>query len=498
MNTLKKELKILKKNKNKNKHLIILIYCVLFLFFGFKMVFYTNFVGRFPDEIQHISYIAYLEKNNVVIPKFKEMRSLEKTNAESDDGVIELKKSKNSDEYLFGDNQNYLGHPPLYYHIMRLSGAINVKDNVITFDLLKLRYFNIALSALGIIIVLYIGYSRVGKNPLLHLLYGTIAVSVPMLAYCSAGINNDTLALIGLSTFILGLLRFSENKRNFFTYLILSLGIFLAFFTKLTTGLIVLIAMIIYIILIIKKEKNLWFLTSKQFLATIPIYLTIPIYYMLVYRQTGSIMPTFGLLDPVGYHNSGLYVAVSDRTHMSFIKYTVYFIRRFLQTWTGIASQIYLVKIGNNLSIATIGLVGLLGLPILLLIKMKKYVEKAPIILAIISVYFGLAISAMIQWLRAYNEFAHISGYLGGFQSRYYLCGISILGLAVTFICKNIFEDLEDNKYAELSKLELKNYPKKFFIINKKTVLQIACFIYIALLIYEDFIYFVLYYKDYL
>jgi hypothetical protein len=441
------------------------------------MLFYAQYVGRFPDEIQHISYIAYLEKTHTIIPDFKDMTTLEQKN--SGNTSTELSNKNIASKYTFSDSLNYLGHPPLYYELMSLSRAVKVKDNNVTVNIFKLRCFTISLSAISMLLVLYIGYSRIGKNPLLHCVYVTIAVSVPMLAYDCAGVNNDTLALLGLSVYILGLLRFSEKKLNFFTYFIISLGVFISFMAKFTAGLVVFISLFLYVVLIIIKEKNAWFLISKKFFATLPMYLATGAYYLVVYLQTGSILPTYELIDPQGFYKSVFYVAIARRTHMNFIQYTVYFAKNFLMTWTGIASQVTLLKT----SLHSIALLALLFLPIILVFQIRRAIRNSSYMLVLISVYLGLAISTIIQWLRAYNEYTDISGYLGGFQSRYYLCGISAIALAITFIIKDFIE---------------KSSVTKNCINFKKLEVYFICLLFICLLFYEDFIYFLIHFKDYL
>ncbi|WP_026882623.1 ArnT family glycosyltransferase [Clostridium akagii] len=499
----------MRKGKEKFKYLTIFIYSLAFLFFVFKMFFYSEYVGRFPDEMQHVAYIAYLEKTNAIIPNFKDMRIFVNNSTAHINYNTELTKNNNTHEYTFGSNLNYLGHPPLYYQIMRLSRAVRINGNTVTVDLFKLRLFNIVISALAMVLILYIGYTRVGKKLILHCLYATIVISVPMLAFCSAGINNDTLSLLALPIFLLGLLRFSEQKRNFRTFFIISLGVFISFMSKLTLGLIVFISMLLYIILIIIKEKSARFLISKKFFATVPVYFITMAYFLIVYFQTGSIQPSYKSLDLQGFLKSGFYVNVADRTHMNFNQYAVYFTKNFLMTWTSIQSHFSLDKIGGVFSINTIAELLLLVIPVILLFQIKRAKRNASIMLVLISVYFALAISVIIQWLRAYSEYTNSSGYLGGFQSRYYLCGIPAIALAVTFIMKNLFEgsSLSDNgnekksnlKYNEITNnLSTLCYKTKKNFNLKKFVGYIICCIFICMLFYEDFIYFVIYFKDYL
>lgn len=492
---------MLKEEKYKIKYLIILMYVVFFSFFGFKMIFYAEHVGRFPDEIAHVSYIAYLEKTHKIIPDFKNMTILQQAKTENTNSTAGSSQSITNSKYTFGKDFNYLGHPPLYYQIMRLSGAVKVQNNIVTINFIKLRSFNIVLSALALLLILYIGYTRIGKNPVLHCLYAAIVVSVPMLAYDSAGINNDTLALIGLSVFIFGLLRFSEKKRNYATYFTISLGLFISFMSKLTAGLVVFISLFLYIVLISIKEKNIKFLMSRKFFATLPVYLATAGYYLIVYFQTGSILPTYRLLDPTDYYESGFYVDIANRTHMNFGEYIVYFAQNFFRTWTGIASHVSLIKIGSFFSVNNIALLGLLFLPILLLFQIRWIIEKSSVVLVAISVYFGVIISAVIQCLRAYNEYVNVSGYLGGYQSRYYLCGIAAIALCIVIIVESLLNDAGKTHETDTlfeTNLILHSYKSKAVFRVKNLLLYSSCLFFISLLFYEDFIYFIIHFNDYL
>lgn len=212
--------------REKNNVVIIAVYFVMLLFFIFKMTYYAQYVGRFPDESAHIAYIAYLESTNKLIPEFADMRTLKQITVQ---GGTAATAAKNADinysgKWAFSSSVNYLGHPPLYYQIMRLSGGVKVENGNITVDAARLRCFNMMLASLAMLLIFYIGYSSIGKNPAFHLLYAAICVSVPMLAYVCAGVNNDTLSIIGAAVFLLGLLRFSEGKRNLPTYMLISAG----------------------------------------------------------------------------------------------------------------------------------------------------------------------------------------------------------------------------------------------------------------------------------
>ena len=131
-------------------------------------------------------------------------------------------------------------------------------------------------------------------------------------------------------------------------------------------------------------------------------------------------------------------------------------------------------------------------------LQIKRVIHGSETVLVIISIYFGLAISAVIQFLRSFNEYVNISGYLGGFQSRYYLCGISVIALAITFIMKSLYERVSVTNQTAKGRFSVRYYQIIKSISSKKVILSSICILFTSLLFYEDFIYFLIYFKDYL
>ncbi|MDR3551508.1 MAG: glycosyltransferase family 39 protein [Clostridia bacterium] len=473
--------------------LILLIYVIAILFFTYKMWFYCDRVGRFPDEMAHISYIAYLEKNPCIIPDFSKMTIMTRdTIGNTTDGSIASRENFTG-TFKFTGSFNYLGHPPLYYQIMRLSGGVRIVGDTVTIHIVRLRVFSMAIALLAMLLVLYIGFSRIRGRPVLHLLYAAICVSVPMLAYDCAGINNDTLALLGVTVFILGLLRFAEKKRNTGTFLLIATGVSIAFFSKLTAGVIVLVATAIFLLITLIREKNLRFILSKRFLITLPLYLITAAYFIAVHLQTGSFQPSFVKLEPQQFYASSFYVAPLKRTFMRFMVYFNYYASRFVGTWTGIASHVSLYKKGSIYSLNQIGLESLIVLPLLLVFFRNKDRSRNTDTSVVFAVYFAIVITALTQFLRAFYEFRYVSGYLGGFQSRYYLCGISAIALAVVFIAQRVggLEPYTKEKDTR------PNGGISYLMIRQVSV-QVLCVLFVALLVYEDFVYFVLHFTKYL
>lgn len=466
-----------------SRRLNAVIYLVLLIFFAYKMVFYAKYVARFPDEIVHISYIASLEQSNRLIPDFKSMTILNQTGT--------VRRGVNT--YTFGKSINYLGHPSLYYQIMRLSGGVRVSGRTVTVDIWRLRIFTMSLAALALLIIFYLGYSRLGKSPLVHLLYGVICISVPMFAYDSAAVNNDTLSALGAAVFLLGIFRFIEKKRTFGTYLLISIGTFLSLLSKLTTGFIVLLSLFLIALMTIIRERDARFLISRGFLVTLPIYFAAGAYFLAVYRQTGTIQPTLLTLSPAQFYVSGFYTKPQYRMDMSSVTYLKYFAAHFLASWTNISSHVSLIKTSRYFSLSRGGLTALWFFPPILWVFLFFRKQDKKSVNTLFAVFIAVMTTVAYQTLRAYQEFKYVSGYLGGFQSRYYLCFVPVMAFAAALLAKGVLEK-SPVRAGFAGNVRLRRYTA----YAGKIAAGLFCLLFSGLLLYEDFIYFLLNFKDYL
>lgn len=461
------------------------------------MIFYGKYVTRFPDEPAHVSYIAYLESTHKIIPDFKSMTILTTGGNKSDfDGSLAV-GSGYAKALKFSSDFNYLCHPPLYYHIMRLSGGVTFNNGVLKIDIYRLRAFSMVLAAFAMALVFYIGLSRIGKNPAFHLLYAVINVSVPMLAYECAGINNDTLSFLSFTVFALGLIRFAEKKRNYVTYVLIGAGVCLCFLSKLTAGMLAIIALALFLLYVVIKEKNVKFLISRQFLISLPFYLIAAGYYIYIKKQTGSFEPSYALLNPAQYHSTSFYTPQNRGTkgHRDYFKY---FLSNFLYTWTGIVSHIALYKKGQPLySPEKVGLISILLTPVFTFFRpfFNRWLRvKDTIVPAVCAMYISIASVFAIQLYHAYREFQYISGYLGGFQSRYYLCCIIVLAMAGVIFAKMLYGPEKSINTLRISR----NSKHSAAGTVRHIAVNTFCLAFSAVLVYEDFIYFILNFNQYL
>ncbi|MCI8550459.1 MAG: glycosyltransferase family 39 protein [Lachnospiraceae bacterium] len=402
------------------RRIICVIYVLLLAFAGFKMWYYAAHVGQAPDEEAHVAYIAYLEDSGKIIPQFEDMRLLGGRNGIAYQGGERT--------FTFNSNTNFLGHPPLYYHIMRLSGGVEVGETgEISVNYTKLRAVTIAMVLLALALWFYAGYTWLDKGyPVQHLLYGTIMVCIPMVCYSGAGVNNDTLTFLGGALAVNGMLRFVKEKRDWKTYWGIALGVTAMILGKVTAGAMIVLAIWGYLAWELFTKRRPKEIFKPAFWTTVPLYLLVILYFIIVYRQVGAIQPSYQILDYEGYRQSWAYTAFEQRMVFSLGEYIFYYLSNFLYTWCGWCSSFFGIFSKTKMSEMVFWLVPtLLWLAPLLLFCKGIFAEKNEkrfmqmICASILAVF-------LLQFKSAYGGFFFRSGYLGGLQSRYYLCLLGI------------------------------------------------------------------------
>ena len=463
--------------KISSKYLIIPIYLLALTFMCYQINFYEQKVGNTPDEITHISYIAYLEKTDELIPDFSKMTVLKK---------VYNKNEKNY--YEFTETTNQLGHPSLYYHIMRFANGVESKDNGFVINFSKLHSFSIKMGLIAILIILYIGYSRISRDvPAFHLLYVSIISSIPMFTYNISGINNDTLTLLGCAIFALGILRHSEDKNTYITYILIALGMCMTVLGKVTAGAILAIGSLIYVIWKCLSEKSTKSIFNKKFFITSPIYLIAIVYFLKLYLEQGVFQPMLQNIDPETFYNSGFYVDFANRVSKSVGEYFMYFWEHFFASWTAIASHIALFKETPWYAFNRIVPIIICFTPLILF----AFNKKARYVKSMISLYIAIVLVALLQFINGFKGFFYTSGYLGAYQSRYYLCIVVILAFIVILILQKLYDKGKGSNKNLVYEL------KGHMCINTKKVSIMIAIVMSILLIYGDFIYFLLNFTTY-
>ncbi len=417
----------------KGRHAFITsLYIFAIVFTMYCGVFYAkNVPGASPDESAHLGYIYYLHDTNKIIPDFEDMHVFNN---------ITMKWTEANYEYVVG-LVNYLCHPPLYYHIMRLAGGFTptITHNVLTIDKMQLRYFSMFIYSLGLALAGYIGWSRIDRNrPWLHLLYVATIASVPMLSFEFCAVTNDSLTVLTCCTCILGLIRFCEKRRNTLTYFLIAIGISASLLTKLTAALLCILMALIVLFATMISERSIKDSIKKEFFYTLPIYAIAIAYYVIVFNKYGSI-PSLELICSKEYFKDSIFFTPeAERTPYTFGGYITYYLNRFFLSWSGIES-LYRFQKTYVFSKSSLPYMLLWIAPFMFILPHVR-AKAQKLSLPIIAGWIAILVTFAYQLKSAYGTYL-TRGYLGGFASRYYIPFIPIFGLAIVFLAQSLLTD---------------------------------------------------------
>lgn len=456
--------------KAKKRLIILLIYIAAFTFYIGKMFYYAEEMGGFPDEDAHVGYMLYLETHpGTIIPQFQDMKLAAKLELDEETGRVLYD--------IVPQAMNYLGHPPFYYHMLRLfAGCERVTVKWLYVDLPRLRQFNIFLSSLSMLCIFWLGYSRFRRYSdkiLPHAVYAAAAVSIPMAAYNGAGVNNDNLVMLGVILFFAGILRYFEDKTDYLTYFLVGGGFFIAILSKLTAGEIVVVTLGAVVLADLVRGRKLSVFTRRQFWVTTPLYIVPILYYLFIYSRYGVFQPSLQSMNYDYYMTTTFYVPSADRIARTAAEYFRYYIKVFLYTWE--------VLYGNGSWVEkTTGLVSAIG-PVLVLVLpvvqgIRAFAAKSKDKWVYFVMLAGFGATMVTQYISAYRTYLS-AGYNGGIQARYYICLIVFFAYA----CGRFFIT------------ETKEGTKESAVMN---ALRLAAgSLLIGLLIYSDFVFYLLHYS---
>lgn len=468
--------KITKREIAKEAKLLV-IYGFVFVYFVFKMFYYMEQIWYVPDEEAHISYVAYLEENpDKIIPEFENITLY-------GGGV-----SRGEPRFWYFNEHKvcYLGHPPLYYHMMKLLNATDPQGEEMFVDLYPLKLANIVLTSFTMLIILYFGYSRMKRftmSGFYHSVFAVAATSVPMLALCGSGVTNDNLSNLGVILFLIGVFRYYEERINYGTYFFVALGFFISIMSKLTTGEILVIMLAVIFLAELIRNRNLKLIANRYFLASLPIYLIAAAYFLIILKNYGSIQPGLEVIAP----NELNIIPKEEREVMSFFAYMEHFFKNFVYTWSGIYNgRFYMMKVFKPFVRYPFYFIVILGF-VKGIIGIVQWIRKKDIYdMVYISAVISLLITIITQFLNGYRGFIE-RGYMGGYQARYYLCMIPILA----FACGETFGRLDTESKKNRSK------GQSVLIWSKRIIGRAAAFAFVLWMLYSDFLYFLSIYKAY-
>ena len=395
----------------KTRRILVWIYGAALFYFVLKQLYYAVYIGGFPDQKAHLSYIIEMCRNPSLLPDFPALPFWYTTGW---DGLTEYM-------YQMGDAVNYLGHPPLYYLLVALTGPIRIiPDGGVALDYLRVSLVSIAMTSCGAVIVFRMGYKYLkSRSPFVHALFAAAAVTLPELGYVGGGASNDNLAFLAFAVFFSGVMRYSrEDKTDLKTYLLIGIGFLLGSFSKLTMAMIMLIMLIVILVMSVIRTKSLKLIGNRYFLVTLPCYLLFLAYEIVIFRRYGGFQPSLAAIAPEFYETSVFYVAPENRVPMTFLQYLVRFAGSIGHSWSSVyndpGSELSLRMHNGVFGIVYwVPVVTALAAAALQLIRRKADRYTIPSVLGFLGTMAYHIASGWSGFLK--------NGYTGGAQARYYL-----------------------------------------------------------------------------
>lgn len=463
---------------------IIIIYAGVLGLFLLRMVYFQETgTANAYDEVAHVSYLAYLEEEKTIIPEFENMKLLVPYETELNEKHVTYSAISKSDHVFdakWSEDICYLGHPPLYYWILSAFHPVSIEKDHVFVDMDILRLVNIVIAVLSLLLIFYIGFTRIKKYPVLHLLYGMFCVSIPMLGVMSMGVNNDNLTILTVAIFFLGGLRFVENKRGFLTYLLLAFGMCTTLMVKMTAGVIVCVTAVLYILYHCITQKSVKAIFNLPMLASLPIYAAAGVYYVYLLMTYKSVQPSLvNLVTEEAFHRYGtIYIEPAARTLKSFWEFVQYFLHMFLGQWV---NGVYSVKNANYLHPQMLVMSLMWLIPVIAVIRIRKGGDMGKFL-----GFFHMAIllTLVMQFIRGFNDYQFVSGHAGT-QSRYYLC----ITLVFAFTLVKWLEKQMDQPTTPFAVVNISGTPK---ILDARRVWRSLIFLYLLWLSYSSFFRFLL------
>ena len=437
-----------------------IVYSLAILFFVFKAFFYYSEVDMAPDAVAHMSYLYYeYQHPGEVIPAFEEMH-MQGFDIIGDKAYVRAQT----------ENICYLGHPPVYYRLLAMLGCVSQDANGVYLDLLRICIVNVTMVCLGLILCMEYGRYKLresGGSLLIHALFAVIVVNVPLIPYLAGYITNDNLLYLAAGITIWGLEWGVQGKRGFKTYWTIALGVCLAVLTKLTLGLILLIAIVFVALYVMVKEKSIKLLWCKEFGSTMLLYILPCIYFVYQKVVYQSVQPGLRTISPETYEKS--IWAVPSGITRTLGESVRHYWSSFWKTWTNVHSHyISQDKTGIYANVVYgVFAVLLLGFTVyaLYILFHKKSDNKY---LVVAAVNMG-AICAML-----YQSISIIPSYMnggnGGYSARYYVNCVGVFALSAVMPINSLM-----NKQCEK---------------RVKMAVKFLVALYIAGWIYYDFPYF--------
>lgn len=403
---------------------IVIDYCSVLVVALGQGILYVLKWSHSPDEIAHLSYVAWEKAYRQLIPDFANMR-------------IYKTVFNGYADFTHPIAFNQLGHPPLYYLLMSLVPGMYVNGTTVTYHLAWLRMASLIILLAGLALCAYILYTRLPHVPVLHLVAALGLIACPNMVQVSAGVNNDSLCLLTATMTIWGVIRFTERRYDWKTYTLVAVGLSATLLTKLTAGMVMALLCAFVCIAAVMDVSARKVLMMKSFWGAMTALILPLAYYAVVFIRYRSIQPSYQQFDPQGYRESTFYTPMSERLDWNIFQYVDYYITQFLRTWWSIPWQDDLPRSGvTAFDTRTIALTLLLLVPFALLFVGRK--ERSRMDNLLVMGLSAIVVTILYQFRNAMGGF-YTNGYTGGLQSRYYLCAMLVLVYALCNLLQRWF-----------------------------------------------------------
>lgn len=388
---------------------LLWIYFAALLYFVLKQCCCFAFLAPFSDEGSHIGYVVHMARFPTLLPDFRTMTLYNPAGMQ--DGLTLYR--------VYEGTISNMTHPPLYYLLMAFLGGVRpLADGTCLVDVTRLRVMNMVIAAAAVALAFYLGYTRIkSRSPFVHALYAFAVVTIPMIAYISASVNNDNLAFLALVIFFAGLLRYEEDKLDWRTYTLIGAGFLLGGMTKLTTALLCLLMLAAVLVLDLIRTKSLRLILNKFFLIALPCFLLFLAYELWVRRTYGSWQPSMYNINPEYFYGTEFYTPPEKRLPLTFLQYLKRFVEGMGHTWSSLYGE--KTSLNEQMHNGIFGVVYWIPAALTVFAAIRDLVKKTkdPLALPVAFSFLG----AMAYHLYSNWTGYPISGYLGGCQARYYL-----------------------------------------------------------------------------
>ncbi len=278
------------------------ILLVVYLFGAVLFAVNTPFPTEF-DELAHLSYIKAMRDDPVLI-------------AQQDH--FNLLNAEDLDEW--GDQRNYLSHPPAFY----LLASVLVGDPIDRTDIVVVRFLSVTLGATAILLVVIALMNRLTTDA--GILAGASLMALcPMASVVASSVGNDVMSLVAGALALLASLRLLDRGPGYGTAVLAGLAFVVAALTKLNAGLLVGIFLLGVHVVALRD----WPGYRRRWLRHILIVATFGLVGMAPYLAN---LIQFGAVIPVDLSSHSAQIA--GKEPWSFWRYAVWFVEALGTTWS--------------------------------------------------------------------------------------------------------------------------------------------------------------------